>query len=118
MLSGLSWTPPKGRIDAGEDTMEAALREAREEAGLEASMMTVYTDIQGEVSYKVVGWPKTVTLWLARLNDPNQEIKLSDENTKYKWLVLDEAKKISPKLTPVLDEFSEAMKKFPINLNA
>lgn len=118
MLSGLAWTPPKGRIDEGEDTMEAALREAREEAGLEASMMTVYSDIQGEVSYKVVGWPKTVTLWLARLNDPNQEIKLSEENTKYKWLVLDEAKKISPKLTPVLDEFSEAMKKFPINLNA
>ena len=74
--------------------------------------------IQGQVSYTVVGWPKTVTLWLARLNDPNQEIKLSDENPQYKWLVLDEAKKISPKLTPVLEEFSEAMKKFPINLNA
>ena len=117
-LSGLEWTPPKGRIDAGEDTMEAAFREAREEAGLEADMMTVYNDTQGQVSYSVVGWPKTVTLWLARLNDPNQEIKLSDENPKYKWLVLAEAKKISPKLTPVLDEFSEAMKKFPINLNA
>ena len=71
--------------------MEAAFREAREEAGLEADMMTVHNDIQGQVSYTVVGWPKTVTLWLARLNDPNQEIKLSDENTQYKWLVLDEA---------------------------
>ena len=43
-LSGLEWTPPKGRIDAGEDTMEAAFREAKEEAGLEADMMTVYND--------------------------------------------------------------------------
>ena len=110
MLSGLEWTPPKGRIDADEDIMEAAFREAKEEAGLEAEMMTVYNDIKAEFSYKVVGWPKTVTLWLARLNDPNQEIKLSDENTKYKWLILEEAKKTSPKLTHVLDEFSEAMK--------
>ena len=75
MLSGLEWTPPKGRIDADEDTMKAAFREAKEEAGLEAEMMTVYNDIKAEFSYKVVGWPKTVTLWLARLNDPNQEIK-------------------------------------------
>ena len=118
MFSGLDWTPPKGRIDADEDTMEAALREAKEEVGLEADMMTIYNDIKAEFSYKVVGWPKTVTLWLARLNDPNQEIKLSDENPKYKWLILDEAKNTSSKLTPVLDEFSEAMKKFPINLNA
>ena len=66
----------------------------------------------------MVDWPRTDTLWLARLNDPNQEIKLSDENLTYKWLELDEAKKISPKLTPVLDNFSEVMKKDPINLNA
>ena len=48
-MSGLEWTPPKGRIDEGEDTMEAAFREAREEAGLEVDMMTVYNDIQGSV---------------------------------------------------------------------
>ena len=58
-MSGLEWTPPKGRIDEGEDTMEAAFREAREEAGLEANMMTVYNDIQGSVGPNSKIWPNT-----------------------------------------------------------
>ena len=73
-MSGLEWTPPKGRIDEGEDTMEAAFREAREEAGLEANMMTVYNDIQGSVGPNSKIWPNTEYIQFLK-NDriPNTE---------------------------------------------
>ena len=46
------WTPPKGRLDPGENAMEAALRETKEESGLEpATMLTVYEDISTQIRY-------------------------------------------------------------------
>ena len=46
------WTPPKGRLDPGENAMEAALRETKEESGLEpATMLTIYEDISTQISY-------------------------------------------------------------------
>ena len=45
---GRVWCLPKGHIDAGESTEEAALREVREEAGVEAGI----TGKAGEIRYQ------------------------------------------------------------------
>ena len=33
--------------------------------------------------------PKRVVYWVAQVNDPNVNVKLSDEHTAFKWLDLD-----------------------------
>jgi len=56
------WALPKGKIEKGESTEQAALREIREEVGLShvvlheplPSIRYVYTDPQGVVKFKVV----------------------------------------------------------------
>ena len=60
--------------------MEAALRETREESGLEAGMLTVYGDTSTRIQYVRKGRPKVVTYWLARLGDPHQAVTISDEH--------------------------------------
>ena len=50
-LRSSSWSLTKGHLDAGETDFEAALRETREEAGLEAEMLTVYESITKKIKY-------------------------------------------------------------------
>ena len=53
------WTPPKGRLDSGENAMAAALRETKEESGLEPdTMLTIYEDMSTQISYVPEGRPK------------------------------------------------------------
>ena len=40
--------------------MEAALRETREESGLEPAMLTIYEDISTQINYVRKGRPKAV----------------------------------------------------------
>uniref|UniRef100_A0A8C9UX13 Bis(5'-nucleosyl)-tetraphosphatase [asymmetrical] n=1 Tax=Spermophilus dauricus TaxID=99837 RepID=A0A8C9UX13_SPEDA len=84
------WTPPKGHVDPGENDLETALRETREEAGIEAHQLTV---IEGRKELNYVAWqkPKTVIYWLAEVKDYDVEIRLSNEHQAYRWLGLDEA---------------------------
>jgi 8-oxo-dGTP pyrophosphatase MutT (NUDIX family) len=45
------WSPPKGKIEKGEDPLEAAIRECREECGLDISHLDNYRDrITGPLS--------------------------------------------------------------------
>lgn len=41
------------------------------------------------------GKPKVVVYWLAKLINPNTNVKLSDEHQDFKWLTLEEAQTIS-----------------------
>lgn len=95
------WTPPKGHVDPGEDILETAIRETEEESGFVIDKdYTVVKDFKVEAKYKVrshldgVVRPKVVTYYLAKLNDPESPVKLSEEHTEFKWLTMQEALKI------------------------
>lgn len=81
-----------GHVDPGENDMETALRETREEAGLEGHHLQVLEDCRTELHYEVRGKPKTVVYWLAKLLDPQTTaVRLSDEHRDFKWGNLEES---------------------------
>ncbi|XP_005530451.1 PREDICTED: bis(5'-nucleosyl)-tetraphosphatase [asymmetrical] [Pseudopodoces humilis] len=89
------WTPPKGHVDPGEDDLQTAFRETQEEAGLQASQLTLIEGYKKELHYPVHGKPKTVVYWLAEMKDCNTEIKLSEEHQAFQWLKLEDACKFA-----------------------
>ncbi|XP_027521187.1 bis(5'-nucleosyl)-tetraphosphatase [asymmetrical] [Corapipo altera] len=89
------WTPPKGHVDPGEDDLQTAFRETQEEAGLQASQLTLVEGYRKELHYPVRGKPKTVVYWLAEVKDCNTEIKLSEEHQAFQWLKLEDACKLA-----------------------
>ncbi|KAM4879240.1 bis(5'-nucleosyl)-tetraphosphatase [asymmetrical] isoform 1-T1 [Sylvia borin] len=89
------WTPPKGHVDPGEDDLQTAFRETEEEAGLQASQLTLIAGYKKELHYPVRGKPKTVVYWLAEMKDCNTEIKLSEEHQAFQWLKLEDACKFA-----------------------
>ena len=101
------WTPPKGHLDPGEDDMTAALRETKEEAGLDKEQLTVFQDVKAELRYQAFGKPKIVTYWLAKLNNPDDKVILSEEHQDFKWLQVEEACKVAgfKEMAQVLRDF-------------
>ena len=70
------WTPPKGRLDPGENAMEAALRETKEESGLEpATMLTIYEDISTQISYVRKIRPKALLSEIVKLDELSNTTK-------------------------------------------
>ncbi|MFH4980635.1 hypothetical protein AB6A40_007344 [Gnathostoma spinigerum] len=95
------WTPPKvvtGHVDSGEDEWTAAVRETKEESGLDIAWLDVHKDFQETLHYEViqsrydgeVRKQKSVKYWLAKLK-PQYSVKLSNEHQNMKWAALEEA---------------------------
>lgn len=85
------WTPPKGHLDAGENFMDAAIRETEEEAGLRKEHLNLYPNFVAQLDYPVKEKQKTVIYWLAELKDSKTKVKLSNEHQDYKWYSLEDA---------------------------
>ena len=86
------WTFPKGHVDNGETDLEAAIRETKEEAGLDVDDFQLFFDFKLESSYvSRKGISKTVWYWIAEINNPNVEINLSVSHKQYKWLKIEDA---------------------------
>ena len=94
IISG-NWGFPKGHIEEGEDGQKTAIRETKEETGLSVNLYepdkfseTIsYITNQSELKY--------VTLYLSRLKDENQVVKIDeDEISEYKWCRYEEALRI------------------------
>ncbi|KAJ1211185.1 hypothetical protein NDU88_006546 [Pleurodeles waltl] len=100
------WTPPKGHVDPGEDDLTTALRETKEEAGLDSSQFKLFESFKMELKYEVKNKPKTVIYWVAELKDYHTEIKLSEEHQSFRWLKLQEACRLSqyPEMQKALTE--------------
>jgi 8-oxo-dGTP diphosphatase len=80
------WSLPKGKLDRGESFEQAALREVREETGLECELgeelPTVrYMDQRGR--------PKTVRYW--RMRTMGGRFKPNDEVDELRWLAPESA---------------------------
>ncbi len=83
------WSLPKGKLDGGEHTLAAAVREVREETGMGALPQMRLP----EVAYELPdGRPKTVDYWLMRADDgPAAEVLDPTEVDRLTWLPPGEA---------------------------
>ena len=83
------WSLPKGKLDAGESFEEAALREVREETGLECELgrelePVSYVDQKGR--------PKLVRYWLMEVT--GGDFEANDEVDEMRWLEPAEAARL------------------------
>ena len=82
------WTLPKGKLNDGEQWLEAALREVKEETGYDARIC----GFAGAVSYEVNGRPKVVRYWhMAAHGEPSPN--LDKEVAEVVWLPVKDAVK-------------------------
>lgn len=80
------WIFPKGHIQPGETEPEAALRELREEAGVEGKIL----DRVGQLSFRSGEEPVDVTYYLVRCL---REVA-PEEARRYRWLPFKEARRL------------------------
>jgi 8-oxo-dGTP diphosphatase len=80
------WALPKGKVEANEQPLQAAIREVREETGCEVECQ----GFAGEIRYEVEGIPKIVLFWQMSLvrQEPLEE---NDEITEAIWLPIPQA---------------------------
>ena len=88
---GRHWDYPKGHLEADEDDRSAALRELREETGIEAELIPGFSH---EIGYTFRSSSKglvhkNVIFFLARAL--STDVHLSDEHVAYDWLDRDAA---------------------------
>ncbi len=106
------WTPPKGHVDPGEDEWQSAVRETKEESGLD-----VEKDLQVVKNFRIVSeytcttksrgtHDKRVTYWLAQLVRKEAKVVLSEEHRDFRWLPLEEACKLAK-----FESMQDALKK-------
>lgn len=91
---GRHWDYPKGHVEKGEDDLAAALRELKEETGIDDVQMVegfkepiVYFFRHGKKGLV----RKTVVFFLARTT--KVDVQISDEHVGYVWLDEQEARK-------------------------
>ncbi|WP_142459104.1 NUDIX hydrolase [Geodermatophilus aquaeductus] len=81
------WSLPKGKLDAGENALTAAVREVVEETGLQvvAGRRSLRT------RYEVATGPKQVDYWLMRAVGTEQPFVPNHEVDELRWLPVEEA---------------------------
>jgi 8-oxo-dGTP pyrophosphatase MutT (NUDIX family) len=91
------WALPKGRIDAGESPAETAVREVREETGVEGRLVEKLGDVryvytwQGERIFKVVSF-FLLRAGRGRIGAIDEAMRV--EVAEARWLPLEEARQL------------------------
>ena len=87
------WGFVKGKIEEGEKDMETAMRETREEAGIEENKLEFFNNFREKINYSFTRRGKTiykeVVFFLAKTTI--NEIRLSPEHLDYRWLGYEKA---------------------------
>ena len=90
------WGFVKGKIEEGEDDMQAVLREAEEETGLKAEQLNFIPKFTEKINYFYTHEGrrvyKEVVYFLAESS--LAKVRLSYEHTEYAWLPYEEAIKV------------------------
>lgn len=93
------WNFPKGHVEEGETELEAALRELKEESGIEdiklidgwrEQMQFMFREKHGAKAGQFIR--KDFVLYLAEASE-NIDARISHEHNGFAWLTLDMAKK-------------------------
>ena len=87
------WVLPGGKADKGEDTWQACVREAREETGLDVSivrMVGFYDEPERDPEKNAVSMA-----FLCKPRDPGRKPRKSKEATEIRWFPMD---KLPPKM--------------------
>lgn len=84
---------PKGHVERGENTLEAAIRETKEETGLDVKPDRFFRYVFGYwVTEDKQKKKKMVTAYLARA-PPDARVVVSSEHAGYEWLTFEQAMK-------------------------
>ncbi len=90
----LKWEIPGGKLDKGQDLMEAAERELIEEVGLFArplkQLVFFDSDIDHNTKYKGIPFVRLTALYKSE----SSKVRLSEEHDDYRWLSLEECLKM------------------------
>lgn len=85
------WTIPKGHIEKGESPIQAAIRETREEAGIDLDEKHLIS--LGSQAYN--NKKKRIHVFLANMRDfEDVEPRLNWEHTAYKWVSSEEGEQL------------------------
>ncbi len=91
------WDLPGGRIKAGHDIADTLKREIEEELGVSGSNIDIGNIFDATISNFKASHGKNLGLMLivyhCKLKD-KQTFQLSDEHSEWKWISIDEAKKL------------------------
>ena len=96
------WALPKGKIDAGESAVDAAVREVREETGVEGRVVEKLGDVRytytatweplkGERIFKVVSF-FLLTAGRGRIDEIDEAMRIEVDEAR--WLPLDDAPRL------------------------
>jgi 8-oxo-dGTP pyrophosphatase MutT (NUDIX family) len=85
------WALPKGLIDSGERAQETAVREAREEVGVEAELVHKLGDVRYVYTWRGERVFKVVSFFLLRYRRGRLGPEHTHEVAEARWLPLDEA---------------------------
>ncbi len=108
------WDLPKGKIDKGENTAQAALREVEEECGIKAKILykignTWHTFIQADKSHKL---KKTAWYAMICLEDAGKKPQEEEGITKVKWVEEEKVqKKLDKSYSSIVHIFDKFLKK-------
>lgn len=88
------WDFPKGHIEKGESSEEAAIREVKEETGLDIEKINGFKT-QIKYVYNISEKPivKKVVLFLGKANNKNVKLR-KEEHSEYRWSPIDKAIKL------------------------
>lgn len=93
---GTYWNFPKGHIESEENSLNAAIRETKEETGLGAQDLRIMPGFKAyeRFYFRKQNQPvfKIVIFYLAETK--NRNVKISEEHHGYAWFLYNDAKKI------------------------
>lgn len=84
-----TWEIPGGRLETGEDPKDGAVRETKEETGLD---IEVHEPLGVRSFVREDG--QHITMIIFRCEPRSQEVQLSEEHTEYAWKPLHEAREV------------------------